>query len=262
MLENSRVDYHVHSSESDGEARPDQIPELARQAGLVACAITDHFDPQAPGYDPVPGKSLDLPRFLSMLKWRDEWRLSHRERGMELFVGIERGPTPVWLGGAAPDLVIASVHYLPADTPTVRGRLFDETYWRLYMKTVFDVASGPQVDVVGHMAGYLPINPMPGSTFEERREIEREIGRRYFVRDWYERVFRVAAARGIACELHCPTRSPSPDTVRLGLDMGVKFSVGSDAHSASWIGDVSWAYDLLTSLGARQADIWSPGSRS
>jgi len=88
------------------------------------------------------------------------------------------------------------------------------------------------VDVVGHMAGYLPINPMQGSTFEERREIEREIVRRYFTRDWYERVFRVVAARGIACELHCPTRSPGPDMVRLGLDMGVKFSVGSDAHLA------------------------------
>ena len=255
MLEDSRVDYHVHWSESDGEARPDQIPELARQAGLAACAITDHFDPQAPGYDPVPGESPDLPRLLAMLKWRDEWRSSHREHGTELFVGIERGPAPVLLGGAAPDLVIASVHYLPADLPTVRGRFFDETYWHV---SVLDVASGPQADPVGHMAGYLPINPMPGSTFEERREIEREIVRRYFVRDWYEKVFRIASARGIACELHCPTKSPSSEMVRLGLDMGVKFSVGSDAHLASWIGDVGWAYDLLESLGAHEAHIWSP----
>ena len=88
-----------------------------------------------------------------------------------------------------------------------------------------------------------------------------ERSRRYFARDWYEKVFCVAAARGIACELRCPKRSPSPDMVRLGLDMGVKFSVGSDAHLASWIGDVSWAYDLLESLGARQTDIWSPRSR-
>ncbi len=259
MLECSRVDYHVHSSESDGEAEPDQIPELARQAGLAACAITDHFDPYAPGYESAPGKFLDVPRLLSMLKWRDEWRSSRREHSVDLFVGIERGPAPVSLGGATPDLIIASVHYLPADVPTVRGRFFDETYWHAYMKSVLDVASGPQVDVVGHMAGYLPINPMPGSTFEERREIEREIVRRYFTRDWYERVFRVVAARGIACELHCPTRSPGPDMVKLGLDMGVRFSVGSDAHMASWIGDVGWAYDLLESLGAHEADIWSPG---
>jgi len=263
MLLDSRVDYHVHSSESDGEATPDQIPELAGQAGLVACAITDHFDPQAPGYDPVPGKSLDLPRLFAMLKWRDEWRLSHREHGVELLVGIERGPAPVLLGGAAPDLVIASVHYLPADIPALRGRFFDEVYWHAYMQSVLDIASGQQVDVVGHMAGYLPINPMllPGSTFGERREIEREIVRRYFVRDWYERVFRVAAARAVACELHCPTRSPSPDMVRLGLGTGVKFSVGSDAHIASWIGDVGWAYDLLESVGADEADIWSPRPR-
>ena len=260
VLVDLRFDYHVHSSESDGEAGPDQIPELAKRTGLVACAITDHFDPHAPGYDPVPGKFLDLPRLLSMLKWRDEWRLSHGDHGVDLFVGIERGPTPVFLGGAAPDLVIASVHYLPADVPAARGRLFDEMYWHAYMRSVLDVVSGPQVDVVGHMAGYLPIGPMllPGSTFEERREIEREIVRRYFVRDWYEKVFRIASARGIACELHCPTKSPSSEMVRLGLDMGVKFSVGSDAHLASWIGDVGWAYDLLESLGAHEAHIWSP----
>ena len=263
MLRGLRVDYHVHSSESDGEADPREIPELAKQAGLAACAITDHFDPHAPGYEPVRGKFLDLPRLVSMLKWRDEWRLSHPEHSVDLFVGIERGPTYVPLGGAAPDLVIASVHYLPADVPAVRGRLFDETYWHAYMQSVLDIAAGQQVDVVGHMAGYLPIGPMllPGSTFEERREIEREIARRYFVRDWYERVFRVAAARAVACELHCPTRSPSPDMVRLGLGTGVKFSVGSDAHIASWIGDVGWAYDLLESVGADEADIWSPRPR-
>lgn len=261
MRRGPRVDYHVHSSESDGEASPDQIPELARQARLAACAITDHFDPYAPGYEPVPGKSLDVARLLSMLKWRDEWRLSCREHGVDLFVGIERGPVPVPLGRTTPDLIIASVHYLPANVPAVRGRLFDETYWNAYMKSVFDVASGPQVDVVGHMAGYLPMNPMlpPISTFEERREIEREIARRYFTRDWYEKVFRIAATRGIACELHCPTRSPGPNMVRLGLSMGVKFSVGSDAHMASWIGDVGWAFDLLESMGAGRADLWSPG---
>ena len=130
-----------------------------------------------------------------MLKWRDEWRSSHREHGTELFVGIERGPAPVLLGGAAPDLVIASVHYLPADLPTVRGRFFDETYWHVYMKTVLDVASGPQADAVGHMAGYLPINPGPGSTFEERREIEREIAQVLRARLVREGVLRCGGAR-------------------------------------------------------------------
>ena len=195
MLEWSRVDYHVHSSESDGEAEPDQIPELARQAGLAACAITDHFDPYAPGYEPTPGRFLDVPRLLSMLKWRDEWRSSRGEHSVDLFVGIERGPAPVSLGGATPDLIIASVHYLPADVPAVRGRFFDETYWHAYMKSVLNVASGPQVDVVGHMAGYLPINPMPGSTFEERREIEREIAQVLRARLVREGVLRCGGAR-------------------------------------------------------------------
>ncbi len=260
MFEGTRADYHVHSTWSDGEANPEEIPELARRSGLAAVAITDHYDPHAPDYRPVPGRFLDLPRLAAMMEWRDRVRTSQTGQGVRVWVGIERGPLPVPLGAVMPDLIIASVHYLTASLPVVRGRIFDEAYWHAYMQDVLRVVSGPQIDVVGHMAGYLPMRSMlsPGSTFEERREIEREIARRFFVRDWYEQVFRAAAARGAACELHCPTKSPSPDMVRLGLDMGVKFSTGSDAHAASWIGDVSWAYDLLGSLGARPGDIWAP----
>lgn len=260
-----RSDCHVHSTHSDGEARPEEIPELARRAGLGAVAITDHYDPHAPDYHPAQGGYTDLRRLDAMLKWRDQARLTEAEQGVEgvrVWVGIERGPAPVPLAALMPDLVIASVHYLTESPPVVRGRVFDEAYWHAYMQDVLRVASGPQVDVVGHVAGYLPMRSMlsPGSTFEERREIEREIARRFFIRDWYEQVFRAAAARGAACELHCPTKSPSPDMVRLGLDMGVRFSAGSDAHIASWIGDVGWAYDLLDSLGARPGDVWVPKS--
>ena len=44
------------------------------------------------------------------------------------------------------------------------------------MDEALTVVADPQVDVVGHIAGYLPMGGMllPGSTFEERREMERD----------------------------------------------------------------------------------------
>lgn len=37
-----RVDLHVHTTHSDGVYTPEQVVDLARRAGLVAVAITDH----------------------------------------------------------------------------------------------------------------------------------------------------------------------------------------------------------------------------
>ena len=116
----------------------------------------------------------------------------------------------------------------------------------------------PQVDVVGHMAGYLPINPC-GIHFRGAPRDRARDRAQYFVRDWYERVFCVAAARH-ACELHCPTRSPA----RIWCDWGSIWESSSQLEATR-----TWQLDrrcelgirLLESLGARQKDIWSPGSR-
>lgn len=41
-MKESYVDLHTHTTCSDGIARPDEIPGLAKKAGLKAVAITDH----------------------------------------------------------------------------------------------------------------------------------------------------------------------------------------------------------------------------
>src|SRR5271155_147552 len=37
-----RADLHIHTTASDGDYSPSQVVALARQAGLLAVAITDH----------------------------------------------------------------------------------------------------------------------------------------------------------------------------------------------------------------------------
>lgn len=252
------MDLHVHTDASDGEPTAEEVLEQAKAKGLSTLAITDHYDPFAAEYGAQSANVFDDRGLEKQLKWRDELP----DDSLAVFVGIERGPIPVMLArpSAQPDFVIASVHYITSKIPVERGRLLDERYWRAYMDEALRVVSDPQVDVVGHIAGYLPMGGMllPGSTFEERREMEREIDARFFSRQWYEDVFRAALANNTAIELHCATRTPRVDMVEMGLEMGVRFSVGSDAHNAERVGNVAWAYDLIQSLGAGKQALWHP----
>ncbi|MGE5586632.1 MAG: hypothetical protein ACM3ZO_00195 [Clostridia bacterium] len=156
--------------------------------------------------------------------------------------------------------MIGSVHYLTRAVAARRGDLFNEESWTAYRDDVLRLAAAPQVDVLGHIAGYLPMEPLlhPGPTFDECRAMEREIAARFFDHSWYEAVFVRAAATGKAVELHCATCTPDPDAVRLGLRLGVKSSIGSDAHSLERVGEIAWALDLLEVLGATENDVFLP----
>ncbi len=258
----SRVDLHVHSEISDGHGSLDAIHEHAREQGLSVVAVADHYDPMDPRRD------YDAPaRLQAILEVRS---LAHSRRaahaagaapdGTLALVGIERGPVSIPGLPQDLDLVIGSVHYLTRPVAARQGDLFNSDFWAAYRDDVLRLALDPQVDVLGHIAGYLPMDPLlnPGSTLQERRAMEREIAARFFDRSWYDALFFRAAATGKAVELHCATRTPGPDEVRLGLGLGVKFSIGSDAHSLDRVGDVAWALDLLESLGATARDIFIP----
>lgn len=38
----SRIDFHMHTTNSDGENTPEEVIQLAKDAGLAVIAITDH----------------------------------------------------------------------------------------------------------------------------------------------------------------------------------------------------------------------------
>lgn len=258
-----RIDLHTHSQVSDGHGTHDEIVQRARERGVEVVAITDHYDP----LDPRLGAAdvvRDPARLRTVLSLRDSVHRLGSECGVRVLVGVERGPLPApRLGAADLDLVIGSVHYLVRPIAARPGDLYNPEFWQAYKEDVLRVAADPQVHVLGHIAGYLPMDPLllPGSTFEERRAIEREIAARFFDRSWYEEVFRRVRDTGKAVELHCATRTPPPDAVKLGLDLGARFSIGSDAHSLDRVGAVDWALDLLESLGATRDDVYIPQVR-
>ena len=42
FMDTERIDLHVHSTESDGTLTPEELVTAAKEAGLIAFALTDH----------------------------------------------------------------------------------------------------------------------------------------------------------------------------------------------------------------------------
>ncbi len=66
--------------------------------------------------------------------------------------------------------------------------------------------------------------------------------------DW-DKIIDAALERDVAIELNSFRKVPEPHIIEHIAKRGVKFSIGSDAHSKREIGMVKWAYDILEKLG-------------
>lgn len=242
----TRMDLHVHSVHSDGHGDYAEIWEQAQRAGLEIVAVTDHWDPyQQEGRSKMPTIEQILKRPFSC-----------NEDYPRLIIGVETGPIPDPRLCGVP-LVIASVHYLPDPTPTKHGEIFNQQYWERYQAEVLKLAGSSLVHILGHITGYLPLAPLlpSGTTFDERRQMERKIRNRYFTKTWYEQVFGRAANSGLAIELHTATRTPEPEYAALAIKLGAKLSIGSDAHTLERVGEIDWALGVLDEIGAKDHNL-------
>lgn len=250
------VDYHVHSTFSDGEKPVSALIELAEKLGIERIAITDHYDP----FDPSLGKRRKTDE--ELFAHFEEIRSCARNKKVEVICGIEtctgmNGELRV--SGACQEacsLIITSPHYVEGGFYFDKGQYFNDAYWGAYKRKLLNMASGPG-DVLGHPMGYLPIGPMlgDGTTYESRQEICRGICSRYFDREFIAELGARLAASGKACELHGATGTPDENTVRLLHAQGVRFSVGSDAHAVNILGKNERAMELVQRLGLKT--IWA-----
>lgn len=229
------VDYHIHSTFSDGEESPEDLIRLASEQGLEAIAITDHFDANDPNYG---GKSME-----QLLRHFERIRASAAKSELTVYCGVETGTD---MEGhfaqeqellACCDIIITSPHYLRTDCEIKRGEWFNDAYWEAYRSLLLNVAAGPG-NVLGHPEGYLPIGPLllPGTTYEERKGICRSIAQRYFDEEFVDQLACALKSSGKACELHGATDTPRECVVKRMGEHGVRFSLGSDTHAAGLLG--------------------------
>lgn len=258
-----RMDMHLHTRLSDGQATLEQVVQQALLHRLDYVSLTDHLDADDPApyrRGPAPADYHAAGRYLGE---------QFAGAGTRFCFGAETCLTADFCRLNLPpevsaelDFVVGSVHYVRAgDHTPVPGDYFDPVYWEAYKQEIMALLRTPGVTTLGHIEGYMPLSPLllPDSTFEQRREIEREIAMRLFTPAWQEQVAAAAAANGVAVEIHVATRTPRPEFVRVLLAHGVRLTVGTDAHVPDQIGEIGWALDMLAQVGAKPDDLWQPG---
>lgn len=242
-----RVDYHIHTSFSDGEPTCRQVLDRARERGLDCVAITDHFD----RYD--ENEKIRRITEAELLEHFQSIREYGLRIGQRVICGIEtctdfKGDLRLSDRVAdSCDIIITSPHYVEYDGEIRRGNLYDEFYWEKYKQKVLNIAAG-RGDILGHCEGYLPIGRLltPGTTtYEQRKELCRAIAARFFDAPYISELTRALKKSGKAVELHCVTATPRERVIKELIKNGVRLSLGSDAHVLDGVGNTGWGAEML-----------------
>jgi HisJ family histidinol phosphate phosphatase len=247
-----KVDYHMHTTFSDGEPTYKEVIDRAKELKLDCIAITDHFDP----YDPNPRvsciKEEDLLKFFVQIK---EYAAAAKQKvlcGIETctdYKGNLRLSDKVM---KACELIVTSPHYIEYDGELIPGNYFDDNYWNSYKEKVLNMAEA-QGDILGHAEAYLPYSKLLShntTTYEERVALALNISNKYFDNDYIDELVKVLKKSNKAYELHCATSTPREWVIEKLVKGGIRLSFGSDTHVLSKVGNISWAEQMLKKFNA------------
>ncbi|MDI6617707.1 MAG: PHP domain-containing protein [Clostridiales bacterium] len=242
-----RVDYHVHTNFSDGQASYAEVIDRAKEIGLYSIAITDHFD----SFD--KGKSFCLKTDDELMDHFDRIREYGSKIGQNVLCGIETCTdyegnlrlSDIVIESC--DIIITSPHYVEYDGPLIPGHYFNDCYWEAYKRKVLNMARGPG-DILGHSEGYLPLGKLlvPGTTtYEERKKLCYKIACRYFDNEYIDELAKMLKISGKALELHCATHTPREAVIQKMIENKISISLGSDSHVLPSVGKVEWGLSVL-----------------
>ncbi|HKG93905.1 MAG TPA: hypothetical protein VKA84_18495 [Gemmatimonadaceae bacterium] len=242
------IDCHAHTTFSDGALEPAELARVVRSRG-VRPSVADHLSGDVRyAVKSVEGvrvyldalESIDVARGGEFC-WHDAlWRVlpddlaarfTHRVGSLHA-VPIEGSPY---------------VHMFQREWPE---GLTPDAYMELHVAAFERLAAEMPVDIYAHPTLLpIPLRPLPP---EELWTEERE-----------ERAVAALARSGVAFELSSRYR-PHERIVRRAAAAGVRFSLGSDGHTAQQVGVVDFGLQLARSLGVRDEELYDPyvhGSR-
>jgi HisJ family histidinol phosphate phosphatase len=249
------IDYHIHTVYS-GHADPNlsvrSIIERAEQSGLKSIAITEHAFYSLMGRAnleqinrEVEAVDTQIEAFVGM-----EIDPDYAHEGRLIFEDFDKGELfPVLVG----------VHAYPGTgkgwaesldlTLSGKRKLYND-WFRLMEKII----ENPLVDVLAHPGRLISRNGI----VEEFNE--------HILRD-FDDLFTGAKEKGIAIELNegflsgCPTerlKKSYLDVIRLGMDKGLKLSLGSDAHRLDKIGEKQLSMGMIEKMKISPGRYYRP----
>jgi DNA polymerase (family X) len=223
-LRDIRGDLQMHTSATDGKATIDEMACAARALGYEYIAITDHSKRVTMAF------GLDPKRLREQWRLVDEWNAAARGftvlKSVEMDI-LENGeldlPDDVL---AEADYVVATIHYGITQTKEQLTR------------RLVGAAQHPLVDAIGHPTG-------------------RMLGKREPYALDFDALARACVASGCLLELNGhPERMDLPDTLAASAkQLGVRFVLSTDSHSAGNLAFMRYAVDLARRAGLEAGDI-------
>jgi len=231
------IDLHVHTVHSDSELT---VAEVARAAKKhhVLCGICDHLSPYHYMYEDAAFDAYvaDVRRYDLLL-------------GAEYCVGVE---IPV---GAAQ---LARLDYITAGLHSIRlnGRNFffwgeefpadAEAFIEAYVGAIITHVAARRPDILAHPT-FLP-PPLEG-LYDELWTEPRLV-----------RLFTAVRDARVALEISGRWLVPHPGPLRLAAEMGLTFAVGSDAHRAGQLFNLTYPDTMINDLGIGEDRIFLPAA--
>lgn len=232
------MDYHVHSNHScDGRSTIFEMCQKAIELGIVEIGFSDHmdFEPEDEGFG-----FFNYERYTSEIESAQKFfkdKLVIR-KGVEVdYQFCFEGDIRRWLKNKQFDFVVGSVHYLEHGLITqelIKQKGLEKTYNAYFDEVIRSVKSN-LFNVVGHL-------DVTRACVDSRVFESENIG---YEEDMYATLEEIRKRR-IYLEINsksslqrdkCTNTLPSKEIVKEFVQDGGKLiSLGSDAHSAKWVG--------------------------
>lgn len=222
-----KFDFHVHTLYSDGTRTPAGMVEAAEARGLEAVAITDHGPELSVGISPA--------KIAPMLA---DVEAAKGDAEIPVLAGMEANIIDP--SGAMDlddqlverlDILVAGVHRISSSVHEPRELA------RVYLETATNAMRRGQMDVFAH-------------PFQFHGDLSSHLSP-----DDIDEFARAAAESGAAIELNTKYHVPDLQVLSACMKEGVKFSMGTDAHTPPEVGDVGWQVAMLKRAGAKREDL-------
>ena len=243
------VDWHCHSRWSDGGG---WVPALVEQAQVrgVALGISDHG-------------LMDNARLRSagqLAAYLEDLVRHPVLRGLEISVGEDQD-TPGLLDELeyliaslhtviVPEGRVSAVRYLnyraglyPGYKPSVAARWQRERYFDVLLSSMEETFRRWPVTILGHFCLQPECAAEDGSFVLEREPEPDDVAAK-----WLDEVIRLCVRSKVAIELNSKSRVPHRAFAQRALELGARFSLGSDAHQVRRAGDLSYGQRLMQEL--------------
>lgn len=253
------IDHHIHtvySGHAEQNMTVNAIIDCAEQQGLKSIAITEHAFYYLMGqacFEQIKHE-VDLASTQIKVFTGLEMDPDYKNPGHLVFEDFEKGDIlPVLVGTHSyPNTGRGWCEKLNLTKADKRG------IYSSWFDLMEKVVANPLVDVLAH----------PGRLISQNGIIE-EFDKNV-LKD-FRSLFFGAREKGISIELNDNAvgrfaterlRKSYPDVIRLALEMGLKISLGSDAHRLDDIGRRDYIAGIIDTLGLLETDIYVPKERT